>query len=97
MTSKKIQIRPKGNGSYADVLHPETSADQVFANDGQNLQDKLTSILTTSHKGAASGVAPLDENSKIKQLYLPSESYFEVRTSDPSSPVTGRIWLRTDL
>ena len=27
---KNIQIRPKGDGSYSDVLHPETNGGQVL-------------------------------------------------------------------
>lgn len=34
MAVKKIRIRPEGANDYADILHPETSADQVIASDG---------------------------------------------------------------
>lgn len=29
MAIKKIEIRPKGDGTYPDVLYPKTSADMV--------------------------------------------------------------------
>lgn len=97
MVIKKIQIRPKGNGTYSDILYPETSAAQVYCGDGETLQNKLPTLLKTSDRGAADGVAPLGTNSKIPTGYLPIETNIEPRTSDPATPATGRMWLRTDL
>lgn len=34
MAVKKIRMRPEGINDYGDILHPETSADQVIASDG---------------------------------------------------------------
>jgi len=97
MTIKKIEMRPKGTGNYTDILYPKTSADMVIANDGQDLETKLPTFLTTANKGAANGVFPLGPDSKAISSYLPSDTYFEARTSDPGAPSVGRIWLRTDL
>jgi len=36
-------------------------------------------------------------NSIWAPLPLQGESLAELRTADPASPVTGQIWLRTDL
>ena len=38
MAIKNIQIRPKGDGSYSDVLHPETNAGQVKFADGTTVE-----------------------------------------------------------
>ena len=35
MTIKKIQMRPKGTGDYADILHPETEGSMVLMSDGR--------------------------------------------------------------
>lgn len=40
MAIKKIQMRPEGTNDYADVLHPETSADMVL--------DTATKVIMTS-------------------------------------------------
>jgi len=97
MTIKKIEIRPKGTGDYADILYPKTSADMVIANDGQDLETKLATFLLASQRGAANGVAPLGVDSKLISSYMPTDSNIESRTSDPGTPAVGRIWLRTDL
>jgi hypothetical protein len=36
---KNIQIRPRGDGSYSDVLHPETNAGQVKFADGTTVEE----------------------------------------------------------
>lgn len=36
MAIVKVEIRPKGDGSYADVIHPQTSANQVLISDSGN-------------------------------------------------------------
>lgn len=97
MGVQKVEFRPKGDGTYSNVLYPKTSADQVIADDGQTLQQKLATILTTGNRGAANGVAPLGSDSKMPSSYMPTDTNIEARTSDPSAPVVGRIWLRTDL
>jgi len=97
MAKKKIQIRPKGTGDYADILYPETSAEQVIANSGKTLEEILLIILTTANRGTSNGVAPLDANSKIPPEYMPTNTSIEPRTTDPLTPANGRIWLRTDL
>jgi len=43
MATKKIQIRPKGDGSYTDVLHPETDSNAVL-HGTQTLNAKLASV-----------------------------------------------------
>lgn len=48
MAVKKIEIRPKGTGDYADILYPKTSADMVIANDGQTVETKLANISSTA-------------------------------------------------
>jgi hypothetical protein len=35
---KKIEIRPKGTGDYADILYPKTSADQVIMADSTTVE-----------------------------------------------------------
>lgn len=35
MAIKKVRIRPEGGNNYADVLHPETSADVVIENENK--------------------------------------------------------------
>lgn len=94
---KKIEMRPKGTGNYSDILYPKTSADIVVCNDGDTVEQKLSSFLKNEQKGAANGVAPLGADSKISSLYIPNVTTIEPRTNDPVTPANGRIWLRTDL
>lgn len=48
MAIKKIEIRPKGDGTYGDVLFPKTSADMVTTSDGSNVQAKLNNMSTSA-------------------------------------------------
>lgn len=48
---KNIQIRPKGDGSYSDVLHPETNAGQVKFTDGTTVEEHKAENATSSNKG----------------------------------------------
>lgn len=51
MAIKKIEIRPKGDGTYSDVLYPRTSIDMV-----DDLQAALDNKSSTSHTHAKSDV-----------------------------------------
>lgn len=42
MAIKNIQIIPKGDGSYSDLLHPETNAGQVKFADGTTVEAHQT-------------------------------------------------------
>jgi hypothetical protein len=48
--------------------------------------DLLTNFLATEHKTA-----------EVIRAEVATPLYVETRTSDPGTPVTGQIWLRTDL
>ena len=56
----------------------------------ENAQDAVGGILTNS---ATIGFVYDDASNTISADFLAIEN----RTSDPSSPITGQIWLRTDL
>lgn len=45
MATKKIQIRPKGDGTYSDVLHPETDASVVLYGDS-NVETAIENVNT---------------------------------------------------
>lgn len=38
MAIKKVRIRPEGENNYADIVHPETSADIVKFSDGSTVE-----------------------------------------------------------
>lgn len=51
MAIKKIEIRPKGDGTYPDVLYPKTSADMV-----EGLDEALKIVDTSTGKKYKWGV-----------------------------------------
>ena len=51
MAIKNIQIRPKGDGSYSDVLHPETNAGQVKFADGTTVEEHKAEIASNEESG----------------------------------------------
>lgn len=71
MAIKKIEIRPKGDGTYSDVLYPKTSADMVInETTGKTIQEELVSHQadTTKHVTQAEKDAWNNANKKIGDL-----------------------------
>lgn len=64
MAIKNIQIRPKGDGSYSDVLHPETNAGQVKFADGTTVESQIALIKDKI------GIAPLVKSWKDVQTIV---------------------------
>lgn len=64
-----------------------------------DLQAALDGKAATVHTHAISAVTGLQAALDAKQASLDGTAslVIETRTSDPGSPATGRIWLRTDL
>ena len=73
MATKKIQIRPRMDGNYPDVLHPETDSDMVL-HGTQTLNDKLASVdgaietLQTSKLDIGASVASAGKLSATRTL-----------------------------
>lgn len=64
---KKIEMRPKGTGDYADILYPKTSGDQVIMSDSSTLEAKLATIkgksstlIVAASNSSAAGKASAD-------------------------------------
>lgn len=51
MAIKKIEIRPKGDGTYQDVLYPKTSADMVVTTDGKTVQTEINDLKSSVSDG----------------------------------------------
>ena len=82
MAIKNIQIIPKGDGSYSDVLHPETNAGQVKFADGTTVEahkaETATQIALIKDKiGIAPFVKSWEEVQAIVRAGL-AEEYFEI-------------------
>lgn len=60
MAIKKIEIRPKGDGTYPDVLYPRTSADMVDGLD-EALKIKDTTTGKKYKFGVENGILYVEE------------------------------------
>lgn len=65
MAIKKIQMRPEGVNDYADVLHPETSADMVKFADGSTVESHKAEDATQAHLPQNVGLGNVDN---VKQM-----------------------------
>lgn len=83
--SLNLRLRPKQDGSGAIEIVNQFNAVQSTISpggEGSGLSDGTFGDITVSGSGTVMTVSTLA---------------IENRTSDPGSPATGRIWLRTDL
>lgn len=97
-TASPLNVPSSGNATAGQV---------VLGNDGR-LTDARTPL---AHTHTAANVTDFDtqvRTSRLDQMAAPSASVnfagqqvlsfrLENRTSDPGSPTTGQIWLRTDI
>jgi uncharacterized protein YjlB len=81
MAVKKIEMRPKGDGSYGDILYPKTSADQVVT-------DTTRQFVSATEKNTWNGKA--DGNHNHSGTYEPvlnanQKRAIHVGTTDPDA------------
>jgi hypothetical protein len=77
---------------------PEIVHDKCYIADTEAEMNTITSPL---EEYVAFCVATSRFYVRLNSVWAPipvmGESFVELRTSDPSAPVTGQMWLRTDL
>lgn len=93
-TNRDFTLR-RHNGTDYDALLPTTVVGQIYTDNtlGTTLQSVLDSKIPLSQKGAASGVAPLDSNSKISTVYLPDSVLGGMKFMDTLVAATDAVTL----
>lgn len=92
MAIKNIQIRPKGDGSYSDVLHPETNAGQVKFADGTTVEEHKAETFTATLDTAWSGTsAPYTKTVSVSGLLSTDNPIIDVIMSGTYSTDEARM------
>lgn len=97
-TGKLLKVSSYSESTIGDLITDVNTAIEDIA----LIETSISSLIPTSQKGAANGVAPLNASSKIDQTYLPSIAIVDVYTVNSEvnqlalDAQEGDVAIRTD-